>query len=1427
MKRQRSYGDDLDDDRRRFYDRGPPPPPRRRPGGYGGAGGARRAGFGGGGFYAHRYRESPSPRGYGGDRAMHRSESFSGFRREFPKGFRSERDRSRRDGGGSSAWRRQSGGWRDSEGLDGYRAGAVPRRSGASPPTPPLRSPSESSRRFEGPRLEKPRKQSFGISEMEEGEVAPDPETKARPAAVEHRKLIEPGHVKEKGLERREAKKVDSGVRGNLGTQGKGVAGASAARNAGREEGKSKDGVVAESGTVTQARHEKSTAGAGVSIGRGHQVEEQDETANAVNQVGECISSTMMHKAPQEEMMIPDEAANVVDVIGQNTSSNIQQEPVGEKAAIQDETAEAAQRTSSSVQEEAIQEKVTIRYETANDADEDGQSTSSSIQKEAIQENTITQDVTTNVVDEAGQGNSSNNQEDATHEMATVRDETTKAVDEYRQGTSSSTHQEGLQEEAMALDEAADAAGKDRLCSMHQEVYLGKTRDHTSNDVDGVECGTSSGLLQVTLLEGLASVDRTANAINPEKINSGMLKETIEGKIVLDGTADVVREGNSSNTLQETMNTKVTAEDGCSSSALDIADECKQSTITEERVHEKLMTSPCRGAPEMKINEKGTVSSKKISEPIEPAVSQHVEEALPRDCCENRVALAEIEVPEQGAPAEHEDIKKEVQVFCLKGNSVGANMFLQPSKERNGDSEEEGTALNLITGKPSAEDKGKGIAFDVLNKEENIGVGSSVGRSFDLALQPDIGTGQTEVLKSSGTTVKQEGDTLKIGRLDLSLSLSGGLQNPEFKCSVPRSESLALATCSQTLPSSYFHTNSEGFTASISLTNSQTFIHNPSCSLDQQSLDNYEHSVGSKPLFQGVDKLSDSKRWQTQLSSESTKKREPTTILHNTLKYGNLSDKTFVGVNVQNNGISKDIQRRGGVSGVLSPTHSRDSHDSGFEQSRHRRQLTRERSSSSLTRGELQDGQQLVFNGVGVIERIVSKIVSEPFHHTGRMLDEMTSNSVTYLREAISDIIADANKRGQVVALQEALKKRSDLNSEMLQRCPRVLLEILVAIRTGLPDFIKKSNSIGSCELIDIFLYSKCRNLSCKSILPVDDCDCKVCQRKTGFCSSCMCIVCSNFDMASNTCSWVGCDVCLHWCHTDCGLRHSLIRKGGSGSRAYNTNEMQFHCAACGHPSEMFGFVKEVFRTCAMQWRMETLVRELQYVERIFSSSDDARGKRVRHFVKQMIIKLENRAYHPEVVKYIMAFFSDDDSNIVSGSSVPLKGIPCNIAETADGIPSSSRKAPWLPSVTLEGVPFLEKQGVISTAGSPSTLTKFRGADFQATDNKPTIDELDGLIRLKQAEANMYQQRANDARKEAETMKHITMVKYAQIEEQHATQIAGLHINELQEQRKRKIEELQVIERTYHQFLSMKTRMEGSIRELLLKMDATKQNFST
>jgi hypothetical protein len=184
---------------------------------------------------------------------------------------------------------------------------------------------------------------------------------------------------------------------------------------------------------------------------------------------------------------------------------------------------------------------------------------------------------------------------------------------------------------------------------------------------------------------------------------------------------------------------------------------------------------------------------------------------------------------------------------------------------------------------------------------------------------------------------------------------------------------------------------------------------------------------------------------------------------------------------------------------------------------------------------------------------------------------------------------------------------------------------------------------------------------------------------------------------------------------------------------------------------------------------------------------------------------------------------SDDDTILGINPSVPLKGIPCSITEAIDGIPSSSRKAAWT-AFTLEGLPVLDKTNVRSTTGSPSLHRKSGEAEFQTIDNKAVTDELDSLIRLKQAEAYMYQERANDARNEVDNLRRIVMVKNARIEEDYATQIADLDIDELQERHKQKIEELQVIERTHHEFLNMKTRMVASIRELLSKMEALKQN---
>ncbi|CAL4921507.1 unnamed protein product [Urochloa decumbens] len=1371
MKRQRSYGDGLDEDRRRFYDRGnpPPPPPSRRPlpREYDGDRFDRRKGFGGGGgsFHDGRYREYPSPREYGGDRAMHRSESFSGFRREFPKGFRSERDRSRRDGDGSSAWRRPGSGWRDAECFDEYRA--PPRVGAASLPAQPQRSrsrsrsPSVPRRRFEVTKAEKLKKQMAGVGEMEEGEVAPDAEP-ARPAAVEHRKLVEPSRAKEKEPERGKVKKLDSAVPADKG--GKGATSAADLDNAGKGESRRIDDMLAGAGKSIDEGSEKSSLKVEEGVSGGHAVQAQDAVTSDASKFGLSTSSPMQQEVLQEEVNRQEETTSSVDVVGQSTSSSILKEVIHEEVTTGEKTVndinDATKRAPSSFSQGALQDEVMVAHKTGSDANDVGKNTSPVMLQEVLQEE-VSEYSTAYAADEVGE--------------------------------LSSMPQQVLQEEVIQHDKTV-----------------------TASFVDRIETDTSSDLLREATQEKMTILDETddnTNTLEPASYSS-MLEEAMhEGESTMDATGNttgIAGQSNSSDVAEDAMPEKAAAQEG-TANAVNLTGEPQREVIASLQ----------RQAPESKELEKLTVVGE-MDKPTENVIFQPAEEELEVDQCEKRGASEESMIAENEAAILDESVEKQVKGFDIKANANGAHMFHRSKKERVGDSKEDFASANLLTRESMAEDRRNGIAFDVLSKKVKVDHSSSVERGLDSALQ--LGVEPTETSNfASNTSVKQENDTMKLGKLDLSLSLSGCLQNTESKCSIPQPASVVHPACSQPLQSSSFRTNPDCFAASLSMTSSQTFGHNPSCSLTQQSLDNYEHSVGSKPFFIGVDQMSNCTGRQVQLSSESTQKGSATAtpLLQRALQNDHMPDtSTLSGIKGHNNGISNDFRRHANISGVLSPTHSRGSHDSGLEHNRHRRQLTRERSSSSLTRGDRQEGEQLVINGAGVIERIISKVVSEPLHLTGRMLQEMTENSITYLREAISDIIVDPSKRGQIIALQEALKKRSDLNSQMLRTCPRVLMEILVAIRTGLPYFIKKSTSIATSNLVDIFLNLKCRNLSCQSILPVYDCDCKVCQTKTGFCSSCMCIVCLKFDSASNTCSWVGCDVCLHWCHTDCGLRHSLIRKGQSASRA---TEMQFHCAACGHPSEMFGFVKEVFRTCAQHWRMETLVRELQYVERIFSANDDVRGKRVRDFVTQMLIKSENKAYHPEVTKCVIAFFSDDDPNLGINPSVPLKGIPCSIAEAIDGIPSSSRKAAWTP-FTLEGLPVLDKTGILSTTGSPSLHRKSGEAEFQSIGNKAATDELDSLIRLKQAEAYMYQERANDARNEVDNLRRIVMVKNARIEEDYATQIADLDIEELQERRKQKMEELQVVERTHHEFLSMKTRMVASIRELLSKMEALKQN---
>ncbi|CAB4268137.1 unnamed protein product [Prunus armeniaca] len=67
---------------------------------------------------------------------------------------------------------------------------------------------------------------------------------------------------------------------------------------------------------------------------------------------------------------------------------------------------------------------------------------------------------------------------------------------------------------------------------------------------------------------------------------------------------------------------------------------------------------------------------------------------------------------------------------------------------------------------------------------------------------------------------------------------------------------------------------------------------------------------------------------------------------------------------------------------------------------------------------------------------------------------------------------------------------------ETLLKAHRAQLEILVALKTGLPDFLQQESDVSSSDLAEIFLNSRCRNPSCRSPVPVYECDCKFCSQK-------------------------------------------------------------------------------------------------------------------------------------------------------------------------------------------------------------------------------------------------------------------------------------------------------------------------------------------
>lgn len=443
----------------------------------------------------------------------------------------------------------------------------------------------------------------------------------------------------------------------------------------------------------------------------------------------------------------------------------------------------------------------------------------------------------------------------------------------------------------------------------------------------------------------------------------------------------------------------------------------------------------------------------------------------------------------------------------------------------------------------------------------------------------------------------------KLDSLNLSLSLNSGEQAGHGNATVHGAHSkrtYSVNTRTNTI-------NSDDFNPSMSYSYSVPFSHNPSCSMTRNSTENFDFSRENEQIWHAGEGTNGSVHSKFKPIGESIVFANPGASNTAFLR-GHVSTGGNGSINGAENSISffpSELPARPYPAGGSGPGPAR---------------VNGMTASSDSGRGLM----------LARPEKVLREIVSESVPSVAGKLQDLPIESLETLRESCRALVTVQERKEEFASLQRKLERRSDLTLETLTKCHKTQIEILVAIKTGLASFVSGKCRVPQNELAEMFLLMRCRNLTCKGLLPVDDCECKICVAKKGFCSACMCPVCLKFDCANNTCSWVGCDVCSHWCHASCALGRNLIRAGPTLKGPVGTTEMQFQCVGCGHASEMFGFVKEVFNCCAKLWSPEILLKELDCVRKIFASSEDFEGKGLHAKAEEVIGLLSKKMILPE-----------------------------------------------------------------------------------------------------------------------------------------------------------------------------------------------------
>lgn len=108
---------------------------------------------------------------------------------------------------------------------------------------------------------------------------------------------------------------------------------------------------------------------------------------------------------------------------------------------------------------------------------------------------------------------------------------------------------------------------------------------------------------------------------------------------------------------------------------------------------------------------------------------------------------------------------------------------------------------------------------------------------------------------------------------------------------------------------------------------------------------------------------------------------------------------------------------------------------------------------------------------------------------------------------------------------------------------------------------------------------------------------------------------------------------------------------------------------------------------------------------------------------------------------------------------------------------------------------------------------------------KDSFDSLEIIVLVKEAEARMFQSRADEAQREAESFKGMIGLKSEKLEEEYAEKLAKICMQETEDRRRKNFDELKTLENSHCDYYNMKVRMQAEIAGLLARMEATKQQW--